>query len=105
MAIRAASGSDHDYGRELSQQLRVAIDAKLSIHCQRLASSGIHGRLASEYRAMNGIGPQLCRWHAVADERALQDAAYEIILAGAAQAIRERGRFLLVLAGGNTPRA
>lgn len=47
---------------------------------------------------------QLCRWHAVADERALQQAAIEIILAGAAQAIHQRGQFLLVLAGGNTPR-
>jgi|SRR5208282_482978 len=47
---------------------------------------------------------QLCRWHAVVDERALQQAAYKTILANAAQAIHERGQFLLVLAGGNTPR-
>jgi 6-phosphogluconolactonase len=46
----------------------------------------------------------LCRWHAVSDERALQQAAIETVLAGAAQAIRERGQFHLVLAGGNTPR-
>jgi len=46
-----------------------------------------------------------CRWHAVADELALQQAAIETILAGAAQAIHERGRFHFVLAGGNTPRA
>jgi 6-phosphogluconolactonase len=44
------------------------------------------------------------RWHAVSDERALQQAAMEAILAGAAKAIHERGQFLLVLAGGNTPR-
>jgi len=45
------------------------------------------------------------RWHAVAGESALQQAAFEVICAGAAQAIRERGQFHLVLAGGNTPRA
>jgi 6-phosphogluconolactonase len=44
------------------------------------------------------------RWHAVSDERALQQAALETILASAAQAIHERGQFHLVLAGGNTPR-
>ncbi|HMH19083.1 MAG TPA: 6-phosphogluconolactonase [Burkholderiales bacterium] len=48
---------------------------------------------------------ELHRWHAVPDERTLQQAAFEAIVAGAAQAIRERGRFHLVLAGGNTPRA
>jgi 6-phosphogluconolactonase len=48
---------------------------------------------------------ELHRWHAVPDERTLQHAAFEAILAGAARAIRERGRFHLVLAGGNTPRA
>lgn len=47
---------------------------------------------------------ELCRWHAVADERALQQLAIETILAGAAQAIHERGQFHIVLAGGNTPR-
>ena len=45
-----------------------------------------------------------CRWHALSDERALRRAALEIIFAGAAQAIRARGRFHFVLAGGNTPR-
>jgi 6-phosphogluconolactonase len=48
---------------------------------------------------------QICRWHAVADERALQRAALEVILESATQAIHERGEFHLVLAGGNTPRA
>ncbi len=47
---------------------------------------------------------ELYRWHAVSDEQALQQVALEIILASAAQAIHERGRFHLVLAGGNTPR-
>jgi len=53
---------------------------------------------------MNRTESELCRWHAVADELALQQAAIETILASAAQAIHERGRFHLVLAGGNTPR-
>jgi 6-phosphogluconolactonase len=53
---------------------------------------------------MNCSGTESCRWHPVSDERALRQAALETILAGAAQAIRERGRFHLVLAGGNTPR-
>jgi 6-phosphogluconolactonase len=53
---------------------------------------------------MNRAEPELCRWHAVADELALQQAAIETILASAAQAIHERGQFHLVLAGGNTPR-
>jgi len=52
----------------------------------------------------NPIGLELCRWHAVSDVRALRQAAYEAILASAAQAIHERGQFHLVLAGGNTPR-
>jgi len=53
---------------------------------------------------MNRAEPELCRWHAVADERELQQKAVETILAGAARAIRDRGQFHLVLAGGNTPR-
>ena len=53
---------------------------------------------------MNRPGSQWCRWHAVADERALQQAAIEAILASAAQAIHERDQFHLVLAGGETPR-
>jgi 6-phosphogluconolactonase len=53
---------------------------------------------------MNRAGLELCRWNAVPDARALQQAAFETILASAAQAIHERGQFHLVLAGGNTPR-
>ncbi len=53
---------------------------------------------------MNRSGLELCRWHAVSDERALQQAAFEAILASATQAIYERHQFHLVLAGGNTPR-
>lgn len=53
---------------------------------------------------MNRAGLELCRWHAVSHERALQQAAFEAILASATQAIYERHQFHLVLAGGNTPR-
>jgi 6-phosphogluconolactonase len=53
---------------------------------------------------MSRAGPEPSRWHAVSGEGALRRAALEIILAGAARAIHERGRFHLVLAGGNTPR-
>ena len=53
---------------------------------------------------MNRIEIEQCRWHAVADERALQQLAMETILASAAQAIHERGQFHIVLAGGSTPR-
>jgi 6-phosphogluconolactonase len=53
---------------------------------------------------MNSAASELCRWHPVFDDRALQKEAINTILASAAQAIRERGQFHLVLAGGNTPR-
>ena len=53
---------------------------------------------------MNSTEFELCRWHAVADELALQQTAIETILASAARAIHERGQFQLVLVGGNTPR-
>ena len=53
---------------------------------------------------MNHAGPERYRWHAVPDEPSLRQAAYEAILAGAARAIHERGKFHLVLAGGSTPR-
>ena len=44
------------------------------------------------------------RWHAVANEHTLRQQALTMILARAARAIRERGQFHFVLAGGNTPR-
>ena len=53
---------------------------------------------------MNRAGLERRRWHAVSDERALQQAAFEAILASAAKAIHERSQFHFVLAGGNTPR-
>jgi 6-phosphogluconolactonase len=52
---------------------------------------------------MNRAEFELCRWHAVASESALQQVAIEIILASAARSIHQRGQFHLVLAGGNTP--
>ena len=44
------------------------------------------------------------RWHDVIDVAALQRAASSRILEAAARAIQERGRFRIVLAGGQTPR-
>ena len=43
------------------------------------------------------------RWIGVADNAALQRAARNRILDAAAHAIEQRGQFLIVLAGGNTP--
>lgn len=48
---------------------------------------------------------QILRWHPLADADALRRVATERILAAAGEAIAERGRFHIVLAGGNTPRA
>lgn len=45
------------------------------------------------------------RWIGVADVKALQQLAYRRILAAAGTAIEERGKFIIVLAGGSTPRA
>jgi 6-phosphogluconolactonase len=53
---------------------------------------------------MGRANTELCRWHAVSDELALQLMAIETILVSAAKAIHERGQFHLVLAGGSTPR-
>jgi len=44
------------------------------------------------------------RWHDASDLAALERAASQRILDAAAQAIRERGLFRIVLAGGETPR-
>lgn len=48
--------------------------------------------------------PEPWRWHSLVDEDALLDAALAVILDSATRAISARGRFQLVLAGGNTPR-
>ena len=47
---------------------------------------------------------QRCRWRALSDRPALDRAAAVAILAAADRAIRARGQFHLVLAGGDTPR-
>lgn len=47
---------------------------------------------------------QECRWHSVTGEPGLRQAAVEAVLSAAARAIRQRGRFHLVLAGASTPR-
>lgn len=49
-------------------------------------------------------GPQRVRWHGFPDADALLRAAASRIAAAAERAIRARGRFLVVLAGGDTPR-
>ena len=48
--------------------------------------------------------PQTCRWHAVADLPALHRAVAARVLAAERRALHARGRFVLVLAGGATPR-
>lgn len=44
------------------------------------------------------------RWIGAADATALRRSAYQRIVGAAARAVERRGRFLIVLAGGNTPR-
>jgi 6-phosphogluconolactonase len=53
---------------------------------------------------MNLPPPGQYRWHSAADRSALEEAALGIILDSAAASIRDRGRFNIVLAGGETPR-
>ena len=53
---------------------------------------------------MNSPQSEQCRWHGYDNLEALQDAAVAAVLDSAARSIEERGRFLLVLAGGDTPR-
>ena len=55
-------------------------------------------------RDAHAAADQLVRWHPVAAADALQRAATQRILDAAAAAIVARGRFRIVLAGGNTPR-
>ena len=54
--------------------------------------------------AVRAVDAQRVRWHAVADIDALQQVAFERIVNAAQRAIAARGRFLIVLSGGNTPR-
>lgn len=48
--------------------------------------------------------PQFCRWRACRTTAGLETAAAQAILDAARQAIRQRGSFHVVLAGGTTPR-
>ncbi len=50
-----------------------------------------------------GSGGDRVRWHGVADIAELHRTAVQRILDAAARAIEERGRFQIVLAGGQTP--
>jgi 6-phosphogluconolactonase len=59
----------------------------------------------SAKHAQDDAGPGSARWIGVADARALRQVAYRRILDAATRAIDRRGRFLIVLAGGSTPRA
>lgn len=47
---------------------------------------------------------QVCRWHIFDSDSAFNEAARDFILAEADRAITARGAFVVVLAGGNTPR-
>lgn len=47
---------------------------------------------------------QICRWHIYAGREELETYAARSICRAAAQAIETRGRFIVVLAGGETPR-
>ena len=47
---------------------------------------------------------QICRWHPVGNVAALNAVVAARVLAAAERAQAARGRFLIVLAGGNTPR-
>ena len=57
-------------------------------------------------QALDGVGngDGHVRWIGVADAQALRHEAYRRILGAATHAIGQRGRFLIVLAGGTTPR-
>ena len=55
--------------------------------------------------AQSDTGPGSVRWIGVADAQALRQVAYRRILDAAARAIERRGRFTIMLAGGNRPRA
>lgn len=58
----------------------------------------------SPSEAIMGAAHETVRWHGVVHAEALRQAALRRILDAAARAIERRGRFLIVLAGGNTPR-
>lgn len=54
--------------------------------------------------SVQGVPPGNVDWIGSADADAMRESAYRRILDAASDAIRERGRFVIVLAGGGTPR-
>lgn len=59
----------------------------------------------SATHTQDDAGHGSARWIGVEDAQVLRQVAYRRILDAAARAIERRGRFLIVLAGGSTPRA
>lgn len=53
--------------------------------------------------SINNTQSQQCRWHSYGTTAELEQAAVQVILHAAQQAISQRGAFHLVLAGGSTP--
>ena len=52
----------------------------------------------------NSINQQLTRWHSFESAQAIQETAVSRILQAADEAIAQYGSFLIVLAGGSTPK-
>lgn len=67
-------------------------------------TSSYSGPGSSAANAPNQTCPGGLRWIGVADAQALRQLACRRILTAATTAIEERGKFIIVLAGGNTPR-
>lgn len=53
----------------------------------------------------NTANPQICRWHSFDSQSEINQATVSRILAAADEAIEEYGSFLIVLAGGSTPKS
>lgn len=53
----------------------------------------------------NTANPQICRWHSFDSQAEINQATVSRILAAADEAIEEYGSFLIVLAGGSTPKS
>jgi 6-phosphogluconolactonase len=73
-----------------------------ALAAQALAAAPVRGGRSRTGGAR--LSAQVVRWHALPDRAALSTAALQRILAAADAAIRARGRFHIVLAGGDTPR-
>jgi 6-phosphogluconolactonase len=53
----------------------------------------------------NTANPQICRWHSFESQDDINQATVSRILTAADEAIEEYGSFLIVLAGGSTPKS